>query len=99
MVALLLSLHKRLVETEGALEATLKEKQGELAPQPPQIATAIEDAPQVITPVGPPTGQTSEASPSGSAPAPEVTAQVTASEQAPSLSMQNMMKELEALEA
>lgn len=92
MVALLLALHKRLVEREGALEATLKKKQGELAPQPPQTATAIEDAPQVITPASPPTEQTSEAGPSGSTPAPEVTAQITTSEQAPSLSMQNMKK-------
>jgi len=87
-----------LVETEGVLEATLKQKQGEQAPQPPQEAIASEDAPQVITPTTPATEQTSEAGPSGSAPAPEVTAQEAAPEQAPSLSMQNMMKELEALE-
>jgi len=99
VVALLLALHKRLVETEGALEATLKTKQGELAPQPTQATTAIEDAPHVITLAGPPTGQTSEAGPPGSASAPDVTEQATTSEQTPSLSMQNMMKELEALEA
>ena len=45
VVALLLALHKRLVETKGALEATLKTKQGELAPQPAQETTTIEDAP------------------------------------------------------
>ena len=31
VVALLMTLHKRLIETEGALEASLKTKQGELA--------------------------------------------------------------------
>jgi len=74
VVTLLLALHKRLVETEGALEETLKAKQGELAPQTTQTARAIEDTPHVITLAGPPTGQTSEAGPSSSAPAPEVIA-------------------------
>lgn len=98
VVALLLALHKRLVETEGALEATLKQKQGEQAPEPPQAAIDIDDVPQIITPAAPPTRQTSVSGPSGSASVPEVTAQVAAPEQVPSLSMQNMMKELEALE-
>jgi len=96
VVALLMALHKRLVETEGSLEASLKAKQGELAPQLAQTATAIEDAPHVITSAVPPTGLTSEAGPSGSTPALEVTTQTITSEQTPSLSMHNMMKELEA---
>ena len=80
VVALLLTLHKRLVETEGALEVALKEKQGELPTQLAQTSTTIEDVPLVTTSARPPTGQTSEAGLSGSAPASEVTAQVAASE-------------------
>jgi len=70
VVALLLALHKRLVETEGALEETLKKKQAEQVPQPPQAAINVEDAPKIIIPVAPPSRQTSEAGPSGSARAP-----------------------------
>jgi len=32
---MLLALHKRLIETEGALEAALKQKEGEQVSQPP----------------------------------------------------------------
>lgn len=85
VTAMLVTLHKRLVETEGALEAALKHKEGEQVSQPPQQVINLEDIPQVIIP---PPERTSEAGPS--APAPE---------QAPSLDMQNMRKELEALEA
>lgn len=98
MVALLMTLHKRLVETEGALEASLKVKQGESAPKLAHTYTAIEDVPLVTTFKDPPIGQASEAGPSGSAPIPEVTTEATTSEQTPNLSMQNMMKEIEALE-
>ena len=55
--------------------------------------------PLSTTTAGPPTGQTSEAGPSTSAPTTGVSAPATAPDQGPSLSMQNMMKEMEALEA
>jgi len=94
VVAMLLALHKRLVETEGALETALKQKEGEQMPQPSQPVINIEVTPQIIIP---PLEQTAEAGPSTSAP--EVTEKEAAAEQVPSLSMQNMMKEVQALEA
>ena len=96
LVAMLLTLHKQLVETEGrlaategALEVALKQKGGEQIPQPSQPIINLEEPPQIISP---PTGQTPEAGPSAATPA-------TTSGQTPSLDMQNMMKELQALEA
>jgi len=68
VVALLMSLHKRFIETEAALEASLKAKQEELASQPTQTATTIEFAPLMTTIADPPTGQTLEADISSSAP-------------------------------
>lgn len=50
VVAMLLALHKRLVETEGALEAALKQKEGEQVSQPLQPVINVEDIPQVIIP-------------------------------------------------
>jgi len=94
VVAKLLALHKRSIETEGALEAALKQKEGEQVSQPPQPVINVEDAPQIIVP---PTEKAVEASPSASAP--KTTEKEAAPEQAPSLSMQIMMKELQALEA
>lgn len=98
VVALLMTLHKRLIETEGALEASLKEKQGELASQPTQTTTVTEAEPLVTTTTDPPTSQTSEGGASSSAPVLAMTIEATTSEQATNLSMQNMMKEIEALE-
>jgi len=94
VVAMLLALHQRLIETEGALEAALKQKEGEQVSQPPQPVINIEDAPQIVVP---PTEKAAEAGPSASAP--DTTEKEAAPEQAPSLSMQTMMKELQALEA
>ena len=86
---MLLALHKRLIETEGALEAALQQREGGQTSQPPQPVINLEEPPQIITP---PTEQTAEAGPATSAPA-------TTSEQAPSLDMQKMMKEIQVLEA
>lgn len=52
----------------------------------------------MTTTADPPTGQTSEAGTSSSAPVLAMTTTVTPSEQETSLSMQNMMKEIKALE-
>jgi len=98
VVALLMTLHKRLIETEGALEASLKTKQGELASQPTQTTTTTETMPLMTTTANPCTGQTSEAGPLSSAPVLAMTTTTATSEQATSLSMQNMMKDIEALE-
>ena len=78
-----------MVETEVALQEALKQKEGGQSSQPPQQVINLEESPQTITP---PTGQTAETAPSTSAPA-------TTSEQAPSLDMQKMMKEIQVLEA
>ena len=91
---MLLTLHKqleetegRLVATEGALQAALKQKEGGQTSQPPQPVINLEEPPQIISP---PTGQTAGTGPSTSAP-------TTTSEQALSLDMQKMMKEIEVL--
>ena len=93
---MLVALHKQLVktqarleETEAALQAALQQKEGGQTSQPPQQVINLEESPQTIIP---PTGQTTETAPSTSAP-------TTAPEQAPSLDMQKMMKEIQALEA
>jgi len=65
VVAMLLTLHKKLVETEGALEAALKQREGEHIPQPPSPVINLEDPPQVIRP---PIVQTAEAETSTSDP-------------------------------
>jgi len=95
VAAMLLTLHKQLVETEGALQAALKQKEGGQTYQPPQPVINLEEPPQIISP---PTGQTAGTGPSTSAPN-TAAAPATTSGQAPSLDMQKMMKEIEALEA
>ncbi len=80
------------METESALEMALKSRQSEAPMQPTQTSTSTEGVPLSTTTTAPPTGQTSEVGPSTSAP-------TTAPDQGPILSMQNMVKELEALEA
>ena len=47
---MLLALHKRLVETEGALEAALKQKEWEQVSQPLQPVINVEDAPPITVP-------------------------------------------------
>jgi len=89
VVAMLLALHKRLIETEGALQVALQQREGGQTSQPPQPVFNLEEPPQIITS---PTEQTAETGPATSAPA-------TTSEQAPSLDMQKMMKEIQVLEA
>jgi len=93
---MLLTLHKQLVQTEGklveteaALDATLQQKEGGQASQPPQQVINLEEPPQSVIP---PTGQTVETAPATSAPTPTT-------EQSPSLDMQKLMKEIEVLEA
>lgn len=80
VVAILMTLQKRLIETEGALEASLKTKQGELASQPTQTTTTTDVVPLVTTTVDPPTSQTLEAGPSSSAPILAMTTTVATSE-------------------
>jgi len=101
-----------LLETEGALEVALKQKDGDQMPQSSQPIINLEEPPQIIIPplvqaaeagtsTSEPQATTKEAAAEASSAAPttEVAAQVTAPEQAPSLGMQNMMKEIQALEA
>lgn len=54
--------------------------------------------PLLSTTTDPPTGQASEVGPSSSTPVPVMTTGATTSKQTTSLSMQNMKKEIEALE-
>lgn len=82
-----------MVATKGALEAALKEKQGEQIPQPSQPVINLEEPPQIISP---PLVQTTRASTSTTGPQP--TEKEAAAEQAPGLGMRDMMKELQALE-
>ena len=53
---LLLSLCKRLMETESALEVALKSRQSEAPMQLAQTSTSIEGVPLSTTASGPPTG-------------------------------------------
>ena len=96
VAALLVTLHKQLVQTEGklveteaALQAALQQKEGGQTSQPPQQVINLEEPPQIVTP---PTVQTVETAPSTSAPTPT-------SEQAPSLDLQKLMNEIQVLEA
>lgn len=65
VMAILLALHKILIETEGALEAALKQKEGEKMPQSSQPMINLEEPPQIIIP---PLVQTAEAGTSTSEP-------------------------------
>jgi len=76
----------------------LKTKQGELASQPTHTTTSFEVVPLVATTIDPPTGQTSEAGPSSSTLVLAMETTTTTLEHTTSLSMQNMMKEIESLE-
>jgi len=96
VVTLLMSLHKRLIETESALEASLQGRQGELTSQPIQTTQILTIAPPTATITVPPTGPTSEAGTSSSAPVSATT--IATKEQETSLSMEGMMKEIKALE-
>ena len=68
VAAMLLTLHKqlvetegKLVETEGALQAALKQKEGGQTSQPPQPVINLEEPPQISSP---PTKQTAGTGPS-----------------------------------
>lgn len=50
VMPMLLTLHNRLIETEGALEEALKQKEGEQIPHPPPPLINLEDPPQIIRP-------------------------------------------------
>ena len=91
--AMLVSLYKQLIQTqeklgesEAALQAALQQKEGGQTSQPPPEIINLEEPPQTTAP---PTEQTA---PSTSAPAPTT-------EQAPSLDMQKLKNEIQALEA
>jgi len=94
VVAMLLTLHKRLMETEGSLEVALKQKEGEPIPQPQPPVINLEDPPQIVRP---PLVQTTKVETTTSDP--QASEKEAETKQAPGLSMQGMMKELQALEA
>jgi len=89
-------MHKRLIETEGALEASLQGRQGELAPQPTQKSLTLVTAPLTVTTTVPPTNPTSTVATSTSATV--LAAPTAAAGQEASLSMEEMMKEIKTLE-
>jgi len=62
VVSLLMRMHKRLIEIENALEASLQGKQGELASQPTQTAVTIEVVPPTTATSVPPIVSTSTTS-------------------------------------
>ena len=73
VAAMLVSLHKQLVQTEGklveieaALQAALQQKEGGQTSQPPLQVINLEEPPQIFTP---PTVQIVETAPLTSAPA------------------------------
>jgi len=96
---MLVSLYKQLIQTQDklgeseaartALQAALQQKEGGQTSQPPPKIINLEEAPPITAPL---TQQTEQTAPSTSAP-------TTASEQAPSLDMQKMKREIEVLEA
>jgi len=96
VVTLLMKMHKRLIETENALEASLQGRQGELASQPVQTTHILTAAPPTATTKVPPIDPTSIAGTSSSAPVSATT--TAAAEQEASLSMEEMMKQIKALE-
>ena len=93
--ALLVSLYKQLIQTQEKLgeseaaQATLQQKEGGQTSQPRPEIINLEEAPPTTAPL---TQQTEHAAPSTSAPAPTT-------EQAPSLDMQKLRNEIQALEA
>ena len=89
---MLMTLHKRLVETESALEASLQGRQGELASQPSQRAPNVTTAPSTVTTAVPPTDRAS------TAPSTTSTTAATTTVLDTSMSMEKMMKEIKALE-
>ena len=96
MMDLPLKLNERLNYTERALEKALKDRQGELTSQPVQTAITIETAPPTVTTIAPPSDPTLIAGTSTSV---AVSATTTAAtKQEASLSMEEMMKEIKALE-
>lgn len=62
MVNLLMRMNKRLLQTEKSLETALQQKQGELAPQPPETAPVSTTAPPVAMASIPPIDPASTAS-------------------------------------
>ena len=49
VTTMLLTLHKRLIEIEGALEVALKKKEGDQIPQPTPPVINLEEPPQIIS--------------------------------------------------
>ena len=97
--AMLVSLYKQLILTQeklgeseaaqAALQATFQQKEGGQTSQPPPEIINLEEPPQTTAP---PPEKTEQTTPSTSAPAPTT-------EQAPSLDMQKLRSEIQALEA
>ena len=100
VVRFLMKMHKRLIETESALEASLQGRQGELTSQPVQTTHILTALPPMVTTIVPPTDPTSIAGTSTPASTSAiVSATITAAiEQEAILSMEEMMKEIKALE-
>jgi len=95
-VSFLMRMHKRLIETESALEASLQGRQGELVSQQPQTSLTLDTAPPTVTTTVPPTNPTSTVATSTSATVSK--APTTTAGQEASLSMEEMMKEIKTLE-
>ena len=95
MVNLLMRMNERLLQTEKSLEVALQQKQGEVASQPPETAPIHAIAPPTVTTAVLPTEQPSTVGTSTSVTT--ITTTVTAGPDT-NLSMEDMMKEIKALE-
>ena len=84
----LIQTQEKLGESEAALQAALQHKEGGQTSQPPPETINLDKPPQATDP---PTQQAEQAAPSTSATVPPT-------EQAPSLDMQKMKREIELLE-
>jgi len=93
-------MHKRLIETEGALEASLQGRQEGLISQPTQISLTLGTAPPTVTTSVPPTDTTTTVATSALAStlATIPAAPTTAAGKEACLSMEEMMKEIKTLE-
>jgi len=88
-------MNERLLQTEKSLEVALQQKQGEVASQPPETAPIHAIAPPTVTTAVLPTEQPSTVGTSTSVTT--ITTTVTAGPDT-NLSMEDMMKEIKALE-
>jgi len=100
VVSFLMRMHKRLIEIEGTLEASLQGRQEGLVSQPTQIYLTIETTQPTVATSVPPTDPTVTAATSTPASTSAIVsvAPTRAAGQEASLSMEEMMKEIKALE-